>query len=296
MTADTARRDEFDWDAEPVRALVRASLEEDIGTGDITTAATVAPSLRARAWLLAKQELILAGMPLAERVFRQLDPGLRLTSHFSEGARIASGAVVAGLDGRASAILSAERTALNFLAHLTGVATLTNRFVRALAGSATQLRDTRKTTPLLRCLEKYAVRVGGGVNHRFGLADGVLIKENHIAAAGGVAAAIHAARAAAGPGLAVEVEVGNEAELRQALSAGPDELLLDNLSPAEAGRLVAIVRRERPGCRVELSGGITLDNVADYGRAGADFVSVGALTHSASAADFSLLVEWAGVE
>lgn len=297
MPVESARRDDFDWDAENVWALVRAALEEDVGTGDVTTAASVAPTVRARARLLAKQELILAGLPLAERVFRQLDPALRFASHFCEGARVAPGAVVAELDGSASAILTGERTALNFLAHLAGVATLTGRFVTALAGSGTLLRDTRKTTPLLRRLEKYAVRMGGGVNHRFGLSDGVLIKENHIAAAGGVAAAVRAARvAAAGRGLAIEVEVRNEAELRQALAAGPDEVLLDNLSPGEAARLVTIVRRERPGCGVELSGGITLENASDYARAGANFLSVGALTHSAPAADFSLLVEWAGVE
>ncbi|HEV2388456.1 MAG TPA: carboxylating nicotinate-nucleotide diphosphorylase [Candidatus Acidoferrales bacterium] len=297
MSAKGALRDDFDWDSPDLRALVAAALEEDAGAGDLTTAATVAPSVRARARLLAKQELILAGLPVAERVFRQLDPGLRFAARCAEGARAPTGAVIAELDGKACAILTGERTALNFLAHLTGVATLTRRFVAALAASGTRLRDTRKTTPLLRWLEKYAVRVGGGVNHRFSLSDGVLIKENHIAAAGGIAAAVRAAReAAAGPGWPVEIEVRNEAELRQALAAGPDEVLLDNFAPTEAARMVAIVRRERPGCCVELSGGITLENVAAFGSAGADFVSIGALTHSAPAADFSLLVEWAGVE
>jgi nicotinate-nucleotide pyrophosphorylase (carboxylating) len=287
----------FDWDAPEVMSLVRAALDEDVGTGDVTTTATVAESARARARLVAKQELILAGLPLFERVFRQIDPAIACTANFAEGSRVPLGATVAELEGRARAILTGERTALNFLAHLSGVATLAARYAALLAGSPTRLRDTRKTTPLFRRLEKYAVRAGGGTNHRFGLSDGVLIKENHIAAAGGIAVAMRRAReAAAKRGLAVEIEVCDEDELRQALAAGPDEILLDNLSPSEASRLVAIVRRERPGCRVELSGGMTLENVAAYARAGADFISVGALTHSAPAADFSLLVEWSRVE
>jgi nicotinate-nucleotide pyrophosphorylase (carboxylating) len=297
MSQGTTNGIAFDWQAPEIDALARAALAEDVGTGDITTMATVAEAARARARLIARQELILAGLPVFERVFRQLDPGIRGTAHFAEGARVPSGATVAELEGGARAILTGERTALNFLAHLSGVATLAARYAALLAGSRTQLRDTRKTTPLFRRLEKYAVRAGGGTNHRFGLSDGVLIKENHIAAAGGVAEAMRRARdAALERGIAVEIEVRNEDELRQALAAAPDEVLLDNLSPAEASRMVAIVRRERPGCRVELSGGVTLENLAAYARAGADFISVGALTHSAPAADFSLLVEWARVE
>ncbi|MDE3136368.1 MAG: carboxylating nicotinate-nucleotide diphosphorylase [Acidobacteriota bacterium] len=297
MSKDIGNGEEFDWDAPEIASLVRAAIAEDVGTGDVTTTATVAETARARARLIAKQELILAGLPLFERVFRQIDPAIRCAAHFAEGARVASGATVAEINGSARAILTGERTALNFLAHLSGVATLAARYAEKLRGTPTQLRDTRKTTPLFRRLEKYAVRAGGGTNHRFGLADGVLIKENHIAAAGGIAQAVSRAReVAAKRGLAVEIEVRNEDELRQALIAGPDEVLLDNLSPAEAARMVAIVRGERPGCRVELSGGVTLENVAAYARAGADFISVGALTHSAPAADFSLLVEWARVE
>ncbi len=297
MSPETTKGNGFDWDAPAVASLVRAALDEDVGTGDVTTTATVAELARARARLVAKQEMVLAGLPIFERVFRQLDPAIGCAAYFAEGSRVPVGATVAELEGRARAILTGERTALNFLAHLSGVATLAARYAEALAGTSTQLRDTRKTTPLFRRLEKYAVRAGGGTNHRFGLSDGVLIKENHIAAAGGIAQAMRRAReAAAARGLAVEIEVCNEDELRQALADGPDEVLLDNLSPAEAARLVAIVRRERPGCRVELSGGVTLENLASYARAGADFISVGALTHSAPAADFSLLVEWARVE
>jgi nicotinate-nucleotide pyrophosphorylase (carboxylating) len=297
MELPKTKGDGLDWDSPEIASLVHGALAEDVGTGDVTTTATVAETARARARLIAKQELILAGLPLFERVFRQIDPAIACTAHFAEGARVTSGGTVAELDGSARAILTGERTALNFLAHLSGVATLAGRYAEKLAGTRTQLRDTRKTTPLFRSLEKYAVRVGGGTNHRFGLSDGVLIKENHIAAAGGIELAMLRAReAAAARGLAVEIEVRNEEELHQALTAGPDEVLLDNLSPAEAARLVAIVRRERPGCRVELSGGVTLENLEAYARAGADFISVGALTHSAPAADFSLLVEWARVE
>ena len=297
MAQQSTKSTAFNWDAPEIESLVRAALDEDIGTGDITTTATVAESASASARLVAKQELILAGLPLFELVFRQLDSTIACTAHFADGSRVPPGATVAELEGRARAILTGERTALNFLAHLSGVATLAARHAEKLAGTATQLRDTRKTTPLFRRLEKYAVRTGGGTNHRFGLSDGVLIKENHIAAAGGIAQAMRRAReAAAARGLAVEIEVRNEDELRQALAAGPDEVLLDNLSPAEAARMVAIVRRERPACRVELSGGVTLENLPAYAQAGADFISVGALTHSAPAADFSLLVEWAGVE
>jgi nicotinate-nucleotide pyrophosphorylase (carboxylating) len=297
MAQEKTKGGSFDWDAPEIASLVRTALDEDVCTGDVTTTATVAESARARARLLVRQELILAGLPLFERVFRRLDPQMAFTAHCAEGSRIPAGANVAELEGSARAILTGERTALNFLAHLSGIATLAARYAEKLAGTATKLRDTRKTTPLLRRLEKYAVRAGGGTNHRLGLWDAVLIKENHIAAAGGIAHAMRRVReAAAARGLAVEIEVRNEEELRQALAAGPDEVLLDNLSPAEAARLVAIVRRERPACRVELSGGMTLENLSDYARAGADFISVGALTHSAPAADFSLLVEWARVE
>ncbi len=287
----------FDWDAPEIDALLRAALEEDIGTGDVTTTATVAASARAHARLVAKQELTLAGLPLFERVFRRLDSEILFTAHYADGSRVPTGAIVAELEGRARAILTGERTALNFLAHLSGVATLAARYAAVLAGTSTKLRDTRKTTPLFRRIEKYAVRAGGGTNHRFGLSDGVLIKENHVSAAGGIAAAVYRAREAAlGRHLKVEVEVRNEAELREALAAGPDEVLLDNFSPAEATRMVAIVRRERHGCGVELSGGVTLTNLTAYAAAGADFISVGTLTHSAPAADFSLLVEWVRVE
>ncbi|HVB99301.1 MAG TPA: carboxylating nicotinate-nucleotide diphosphorylase [Candidatus Dormibacteraeota bacterium] len=294
MTSTGAGDNRFDWDDPALAALVRAALDEDVGAGDVTTAATVAEGARARARLIARQDLILAGLPVFERVFRQLDPAFAITPHFGDGSRVPSGATVADIEGRARAILTGERTALNFLARLSGIATLAGRYAAELAQTATRLRDTRKTTPLHRRLEKYAVRTGGGTNHRFGLFDAVLIKENHIAAAGGVAQAVGLAREATRErGLEIEVEVRNSRELREALKAGADEVLLDNLKPAAAARMVALVRRERPECRVELSGGMTLRNLRSYARAGADFISVGALTHSAPAADFSLLVEGA---
>jgi nicotinate-nucleotide pyrophosphorylase (carboxylating) len=297
----------FEWDSQELTSLIRAALDEDIGRGDITAAALIPAGAAATAHIIARQEMVLAGLPLAERVFRALDSRVEWNPAFEDGALIQSGAAIATLAGRARAILSAERTALNFFARLCGVATLTRRFVQAIAGTRAQIRDTRKTTPLLRALEKYAVRTGGGTNHRMGLFDAFLIKENHIALAGGVAQAVRRARSrssaeatacesfAAPPDAPVEVEVRNEAELREALAARADAVLLDNLSPVEAARLIEIVRSTRRDCVVEISGGVNLANVRAYAEAGADFISIGALTHSAPAADLSLLVEPPGV-
>lgn len=303
----------INWDAPEIAALIRAALDEDLGDGDVTSSALVSPDARAHARIVAKQELVLAGLPVAERVFRMLDPGVGIAAQFEEGARVPAGSAVAIVSGRARGILSGERTALNFLARLSGIATLTRRFADATAGTSARIRDTRKTTPLLRALEKYAVRMGGGANHRFGLFDAILIKENHIALAGGVATALHRAHdyaaslETAAPEMTayeafavptqraeavrIQIEVRNEAELLEALAGGTGTVLLDNFSPAEVARLVGLVRRERPGCLVEVSGGITLANVRAYAEAGADFISAGALTHSAPAADLSLLVE-----
>ncbi len=297
----------IDWDAPILVTMVRAALEEDLGpAGDITTNSIVPPEAVARARLLARQPAVLAGLPLAERTFRALDGRVQFRPRYADGHAVAAGETVAELAGPARAILSAERTALNFLAHLSGIATLTRRFVEAIAGTPARLRDTRKTTPLLRQLEKYAVRVGGGSNHRFGLYDAVLIKENHIALAGSLTAALHRAReralALARPisarspavlphSLVIQVEVRTEVELREALAAGADAVLLDNVTPEAARCMVALVRAERPQCLVEVSGGVSLANVRAYAEAGVDFISVGALTHSAPAADLSLLVE-----
>jgi len=306
-----ARVQLFNWEAREIHALVREALQEDMGAGDRTTAATVPAGATARARIVAKQELVVAGLPLAGNVFRALDGAVKFEGKPEEGAKAEAGVVLAELEGRATAILISERTALNFLSHLCGVATLTRRFVEAIAGTRAQIRDTRKTTPLLRALEKYAIRMGGGTNHRFGLFDAILIKENHIALAGGVTESLRRAREHAGKvarepremtayesfappeasEIPIQIEVRNEVELREALAAGAESVLLDNVTVEEAARLTAIVRRERAGCTVEVSGGVTLANVRAYAEAGVDYIAVGALTHSAPAADVSLLVE-----
>ena len=311
------------WDAPEILALVRAALDEDLGVGrteeagDLTAQCLVSADAAVKAHIVAKRELVLAGLPLAERVFRALDRHVKVTTRADEGALVPAGALVAEIEGNARAILTAERTALNFLAHLSGIATLTRRFAEAVAGTRAQIRDTRKTTPLLRQIEKYAVRAGGGTNHRFGLYDAMLVKENHVALAGSVAEAVHRAQLAAasaaglppemtayesfrppakGTTLPVEVEVRNEAELREALAAGADCVLLDNVTPAEAARLVRIARGVNAACLVEVSCGVTLANVRAFAEAGADFIAIGALTHSAPAADLSLLVARPSVE
>jgi nicotinate-nucleotide pyrophosphorylase (carboxylating) len=243
---------------------------------------------------------------------------MRIGCLHTDGSFVESGTELIELAGEAQAILTGERTALNFLAHLCGIATLTRRFVEQLAGTQTRIRDTRKTTPGLRALEKYAVKAGGGANHRFGLYDAILIKENHIAIAGGVKAALDRAHAyaslkmaapraasaydAAGLDpevvgarpLSVQIEVRNETELREAVEAGAESVLLDNMAPVAARRCVALARTLRRDCVIEISGGITLDNARAYAETGADFLSSGALTHSAPAANLSLLVERAG--
>jgi nicotinate-nucleotide pyrophosphorylase (carboxylating) len=305
----------MDWNAPYIDDLVRRTLDEDIGSGDATTAATIPARALARAHILARQTLICAGLPIAEKVFRALDPEIRVTSPHNDGSFVEPGAEIVRVKGNARAILTGERTALNFLAHLCGIATLTRRFVEQLAGTRTRIRDTRKTTPGLRALEKYAVKTGGGANHRFGLFDAILLKENHIALAGGIKAALDKAhtyvspkapppRAASaydaagldpevvGPGpLPVQIEVRDAKELKEALGAGAEAVLLDNMTPERAAECVAIARGIRPECVIEISGGITLDNARAYAQAGADFLSSGMLTHSAPAASLSLLVD-----
>ncbi len=271
-------------------ALVRGALAEDVGPGDATCSATIPESAMARARILAREPLVCAGLPLAERVFRELDSGCKMDLQCTDGDAVAASQDLLRMEGRARAVLTGERTALNFLAHLSGIATLTNHFVRQLAGTRAKIRDTRKTTPLLRALEKYAVRMGGGVNHRFGLYDAILLKENHVALAGGVQRALEMARAYS-PSLPVQVEVRDETELGEALAAGADAVLLDNMTVEEAGLCVTLVRRVRPSCVVEISGGITLANARAYAQTGADYLSSGSLTHSAPAANLSLLVE-----
>jgi nicotinate-nucleotide pyrophosphorylase (carboxylating) len=268
------------------RDLVRRALAEDVGTGDVTTAGTVVPGQRAIGTLLVKSRCVLAGLDIAAETFRQLDPGVRFTTFTRDGDRCDAGTVAAQVRGLAAPMLTAERTALNFVQRLSGIATLTRRFVDATAGGITVL-DTRKTTPTLRALEKYAVRAGGGVNHRDGLADGILIKDNHIRLAGGVPQAV-ARMKAAGATMPVEVEAQSLADVDAAIAAGADIILLDNL-PLEAVR--EAVRRIAGRARTEISGGVTLERMADLAGTGADSVSIGALTHSAPAADLSLEIE-----
>jgi len=294
---------------------VRRALAEDVGSGDATTTAIVPQGTPAKAAIMSRQTLVCAGLPIAENVFRALDPKMRIGCLHNDGSFVEPGAELIELAGEAQAILTGERTALNFLTHLCGIATLTRRFVEQLAGTHARIRDTRKTTPGLRALEKYAVKCGGGSNHRFGLFDAILIKENHIAIAGGVKAALDRAHAytslkmraprtasaydaagldpeVVGPGaLSVQIEVRDERELREALEAGAEAVLLDNMTPEEAKRCVELAGSLRRDCVIEISGGITLDNARAYAETGADFLSSGALTHSASAANLSLLVE-----
>jgi nicotinate-nucleotide pyrophosphorylase (carboxylating) len=280
----------MDWNSEAITYLVRGALAEDIGPGDATTAATIPEGAMANARIVAREPLVCAGLPLAERVFRELDPSCRLELLCKDGETVQAGGDLLSVSGSAPAILAAERTALNFLARLSGIATMTSQFVKKLAGTRAKIRDTRKTTPLLRALEKYAVRMGGGENHRFGLYDAILLKENHISLSGGVEKALKKARAHSAS-LPVQVEVRNRAELGEALAAGTDSVLLDNMAVEEAAVCVSLVRRVRPQCIVEISGGITLSNARAYAETGADYLSSGALTHSAPAADLSLLVE-----
>lgn len=304
----------MNWDSQEVTGRIRQALEEDIGAGDATSLATVSPNAVGRARLLARAPLVCAGLPIVERVFHGLDPAMEIEFLAKDGDLVEKNQEVLRLAGRARAILTGERTALNFLAHLSGIATLTRRFVEQLKGTRAKVRDTRKTTPGMRMFEKYAVRMGGGTNHRFGLYDAILLKENHIALAGGVKAALDKAHAYASTqtahrelsayeatgsspnergyaSLPVQIEVKDELELREALKAGAESVLLDNMKPERARNCVALARSLRSDCVVEISGGITLENARAYAETGADFLSSGALTHSAPAADLSLLVD-----
>lgn len=304
----------MDWHSNEIEGLIRRALDEDVGAGDATSLATVSPDAVARAHIFARTQLVCAGLPLVERVFLRLDPTMQVELLAKDGDLVEKHRKLMRLKGRARGILTGERTALNFLAHLSGIATLTRRFVDQLKGTRARIRDTRKTTPGLRVFEKYAVRMGGGTNHRFGLYDAILLKENHVAVAGGVKAALDMAHAyastqsgqrgisayeAAGSpasaegntSLPIQIEVKDERELRDALKAGAESVLLDNMTPEVARSCVELARSLRNDCVIEISGGITLENARSYAETGADFLSSGALTHSAPAADLSLLVD-----
>ena len=265
--------------------IVRMALEEDIGGGDITTLVTVPEDAYSRASVIAKQRGIIAGQQLAWHVFDSLDDISEYAVLSEDGAPVAPGDVIAEVTGSAHTILAGERVALNFLQRLSGIATLTSEYAILVSGTNARIVDTRKTTPGLRRLEKYAVTVGGGCNHRFGLSDGVLIKDNHIAAARGVAAAVKAAKARAPQGLKIEVEVSALDKLREAIDAGADIVLLDNM-PLEMMREAVSIAKG--AVLLEASGGVNKDNVVAIAETGVDIISIGALTHSAPALDISL--------
>ena len=274
-------------DRELLAAVVERALAEDVGSGDLTTDAIVPAGERRRARLLLEQPGVVSGVPVAEAVFRALDPDLRVRSLIAEGMRVDDvPAPVAELEGRARAILTGERVALNLFARMCGIATLTRRYADLVDGTGATILDTRKTTPGLRALEKYAVRSGGGSNHRMGLDDAILIKDNHVRIAGGIEPALAAIRAA-GSDLPVEIEADTLEQVEQALRAGAERILLDNMSPAQVAHAVELVHGR---ALLEASGGITEDSIRAYAETGVDFISIGALTHGARSLHVSLEV------
>ena len=274
--------------AEYVEELVKAALREDVGTGDITTAAIVPERKRGVAKVVAAERMVVAGLDVMELVFKTVDSSLRFKKEVEDGATVRKGKTLATIKGRLRSILTGERVALNFLQRLSGIATLTRRFVEGLRGSEVKILDTRKTTPCMRVLEKYAVRVGGGMNHRFGLFDAVLIKDNHIAAAGSIEKAVNKVRRAYGKDRAIEVEARNLKEVKEALRCGVDIIMLDNMSPSKVRQAVKLIAGRAV---VEVSGGVNLDNLEEFARTGVRYISVGAITHSARAVDISIEVE-----
>lgn len=271
---------------------VALALAEDLGlAGDITTDATVAADASASAVIVARKAGVVSGLALAEAAFRALDTGIIFTAHAGDGAAVGPGMTIASISGNARAILTGERVALNFMGRMSGIATLTRAYVEKVSGTGATIVDTRKTTPGLRAFEKYAVRCGGGGNHRTGLFDAILIKDNHIIAAGGAAEAVKAARAHAGHMVKVEVEVDTLDQLREVLPLGPDAVLLDNMSPAELRQAVEITGGR---ALLEASGGVNLDTVRAIAESGVNVISVGALTHSAPVLDLGLDFESAG--
>jgi len=265
--------------------IVSRALAEDVGPGDVTTLATVDSGTPCSAEIIAKAPGIVAGLYVADAVFRHLDPETVVAFASHDGAAVSPGTVVLRLDGDARAILTGERTALNFLQRMSGIATLAARFVEAAKGTNARICDTRKTAPGVRALDKYAVRAGGGHNHRVGLFDGILIKDNHIRAAGGIRRAVERARESAHHLLAIEAEAQSIPQVEEAVRAGADVIMLDNMNLDEIKQAVALIGGR---CRTEVSGGVSLETVRAYAQCGVDYISVGALTHSAPALDISL--------
>ena len=275
----------YPFDHPTVARLIATALEEDLGRGDVTTLATIPPDRTAQGKITAKADLTIAGLPLVGQILKVVDPAAGVRVLVAEGSAVKKGEVVVELWGNAVALLSAERTILNFLQHLSGVATLTRRFVAAVAGTACKIIDTRKTLPGFRLLDKYAVTQGGGTNHRLGLDDGVLIKDNHIAVCGGVGVTVRQARSRASALLRIEVECTTLAEVQEALDARPDIILLDNMATSQISEAVRLVSGR---ALLEASGNMSLERVCEVAETGVDFISVGALTHSAPAVDLSM--------
>lgn len=271
-----------------VKPLVELALREDIGTGDITSDVLIAPGCEANAVIIAGERGVIAGLSVSELVFNLMDSKIVFKACVSDGDKVEKGKIAARVSGRARAVLAGERTALNFLSRLSGIATKTACFVERVGSYRAKVMDTRKTTPGWRILEKYAVMIGGGYNHRMGLYDAVLIKDNHLKLVEGRIGKAVAEAKKAHPSKRIEVETTNISEVKDALSGNPDIIMLDNMSPVEVREAVEVVRKSGGGVQVEVSGGVTLENVEEFAAAGADIISVGALTHSVRSLDFSM--------
>ncbi len=273
----------LDWSQ--VEQIIENALREDMGSGDITTELLFPEDMKCKAIIMAKEDVVLAGLPVAERVFRKLDKNTLLNEKTRDGERVKPKDILAEIEGSPRAILTGERLALNFLQRLSGIATLTSRFVNAVEGLSVKILDTRKTVPGLRILDKYGVSVGGGYNHRFGLYDGVLIKDNHIKLAGGITRAVELIRKKSKGESRIEVETSNLEEVKEAISVGADIIMLDNMSADNMRQAVEIINGR---ALTEASGGINLKNVREIAETGVDFISIGALTHSSRALDIGL--------
>ncbi|MER3447578.1 MAG: nicotinate-nucleotide diphosphorylase (carboxylating) [Candidatus Dadabacteria bacterium] len=276
---------QLDWSR--LDQIIENALREDIGEGDITTNLLFSDDIPCKAIILAKEEGVLAGLPIAERVFRKLDTGIICDEKKRDGEKIEPNQVLAQIFGSQRAILTGERVALNFIQRLSGIATLTSRFVKAVEGLSVKILDTRKTAPGLRILDKYAVSVGGGTNHRFGLYDGVLIKDNHIKFAGGISRAVRVIRERVAPGMKIEVEASTLDEVKEAIEAGADIIMVDNMNVEDIKKAVGLIDGR---ALIEASGGVTLENIRHIAETGIDFISVGLLTHSTRALDIALYV------
>lgn len=291
-SAETTQSSVDDLDTDYLQRLVEVALVEDRAWDDLTTAALIGPEQAGRGLLMAKAQGVIAGLPVAAAVFQKLDPSIRWQPLVADGSPVSAGQAIAIVEGPLSAILRGERVALNFLQHLSGVATASARLVQAVKGLPVTILDTRKTMPGLRALQKYAVRMGGATNHRMDLSDGVLIKDNHLAALRarglGITDAVRLARQAAPPGVKIEIEVTNLTEAQEALSAGADELLLDNMTPEEMRQAVEMAQGR---VTFEASGRITLENIRTVAESGVDYISSGSVTHSVRALDISLELE-----